>query len=716
MIQAITAKAQKTITIALAGNPNSGKTTLFNHLTGAHQHVGNYPGVTVEKKEGKTSHKGSEIAVIDLPGTYSLTAYSIEERVARAAIIDEKPDVIVDVVDSSNLERNLYLATQLMEMELPLILAFNMADLAKERGFLFDLEHLSTLLGVPIISTVGRTGHGVAGLLDRVLEVADGSCAGQKREINYGKEIEGAIEQVLPLISQIPTRYAGSPKRWLALKLIEQDKEIAEAFEDAKLLAAVDEVVKRLTVLLGEGPEVVIAERRYGFISGACQECVKTTTEMRHDVSDMIDTIVTHKALGLPIFLVLMYFVFQLTFTVGTPFVMLLEKIFAALGAGISSFWPAGSESLVRSLLVDGVIGGVGGVLTFLPNVVLLFMAIAVLEDTGYMARAAFVVDHIMHKIGLHGKSFIPMLVGFGCSVPAIMATRILESRRNRLTTIMVIPLMSCGARYPIYALIIPAFFPLKWHGPVMWLIYVTGIALAVAVAKILRLTIFKGETIPFVMELPPYRMPTAKALVIHAWERAKLYLQKAGTTILMASLIMWGATNFPRWEGVVTVERGGAESVTAVVEGSAEGGVTVGRGGGEAAQMQLTHSIAGRVGAFIEPAIKPLGFDWKIGTALVGAFAAKEIFVSQMGVVFATDGQGNQTLRDKLAESYSGLTGFCIMLFCLIAIPCMATVAITKAETGGWKWALFQLGGLTVLAYLVVLIVYQVGHGLGLG
>ena len=578
-------------------------------------------------------------------------------------------------------------------MDVPLILAFNMADLAKDRGFIFDLAQLTTLFGVPIVSTIGRTGHGVAELIDKAIELASGNIARFHKTINYGKEIEAAIDAIQPLITAVPTEYAQTPKRWLAIKLLEQDNEIAEKLPLPDLHALVEQKIKQLTVILGDHPELVIAERRYGFISGACQESVSTTAEMRHDFSDTIDSVVTHKAFGLPIFLVMMYVVFQLTFSIGEPFVWLLEKIFTALGNSTSSLWPAGSDSVIRSLLVDGVIGGVGGVLTFLPNVILLFVAIAVLEDTGYMARAAFVVDHIMHKIGLHGKSFIPMLIGFGCSVPAIMATRILESRRNRLTTIMVIPLMSCGARYPIYALIISAFFPAKLHGPIMWLIYFIGIALAVAAAKLLRLTIFKGETIPFVMELPPYRMPTLRAIGLHAWERATLYLRKAGTTILAASVIMWFATSYPK---------PAPEKLTDL---SIQ----------QAAQVELTHSFAGRIGTFIEPALKPLGFDWRIDTALIGAFAAKEIFVSQLAVVFSVGDDEKESLRQKLTQAYTPLTGFCVMVFCLVAMPCMATVAITKAETHSWKWAIFQLTALTLLAYILTLIIYQTGSFLGL-
>jgi ferrous iron transport protein B len=433
-----------------------------------------------------------------------------------------------------------------------------------------------------------------------------------------------------------------------------------------------------------------MADRRYGFISGACQETIKTTVELRHNYSDMIDAIVTNRMLGLPIFLILMYVVFFLTFKMGKYPMGWLEWLFAWAGQAIAGFWPAGSESWLKSLLVDGVIGGVGGVIVFVPNILLLFLAIALLEDTGYMARAAFVMDRVMHKIGLHGKSFIPMLVGFGCSVPAIMATRILENRRNRLTTIMVIPLMSCGARLTIYALIIPAFFPEKWHGPMMWLIYLIGIVLAIICIKVLRLTVFKGEAVPFVMELPPYRMPTLKSVSIHTWQRGWMYLRKAGTIILAISILLWFASSYPK---------PARESLQDL-------------GPEQAQQKRLEYSVIGRFGRVIEPAIRPLGFDWKIATALIGATAAKEVFVSQLAIVYAvgSEDKGTTTLRQRLHANYTPLTGFCIMLFCLIYAPCIATVAMTRQETNSWGWALFQFFGLTVLAYVITLIVYQIG------
>jgi len=677
------------ITVAIAGNPNSGKTSIFNMLTGARQHVGNYPGVTVEKKEGLCKYKGYEITFVDLPGTYSLTAYSIEELVARNFIIDEQPNVVVDIVDASNIERNLYLATQLIEMNAPLVLAFNMSDIAKQRGMVFDIEQLAKLLQAPIVHTVGSKARGKTELLDAIIETASRDRVPRTHKVSYGQEIETELANIETLIGAEEHRLAEKyGSRWLAIKLLEQDNDVTAKVHSQEALDAVTASTEHLRTIFGDEPEIVIADRRYGFISGACQETIRTTVESRHSTSDMIDAIATNRVLGLPIFLILMYLVFFLTFKIGEYPMSWLEQFFDWAGKATTSFWPVGSDSWLKSLLVDGVISGVGGVIVFLPNILLLFFVIALLEDSGYMARAAFVMDRIMHKIGLHGKSFIPMLIGFGCSVPAIMGTRILENRRNRFTTIMVIPLMSCGAKLTIYMLIIPAFFPEKWRGPMLWLIYLIGIVLAIICIKILRLTVFKGETTPFVMELPPYRMPTLKSLCIHMWQRGWMFLKKAGTIILAISVVLWAAMNYPKpsKESLAGLDR---EQVQ---------------------QASLEHSIVGRLGRAIEPALKPLGFDWKIGTALIGATAAKEVFVSQLAIVYAVGSadKGSETLREKLHENYTPLTGFCIMLFCLISTPCVVTVLMTKQETNSWRWALFQFLGLTALAYVVTLIVYQ--------
>lgn len=703
----------KTIRVALAGNPNSGKTSLFNRLTGARQHVGNYPGVTVEKREGVCMRGVHELLITDLPGTYSLTACSMEEIVARDFILDEKPDVVVDVLDASNLERNLYLAVQIRELGVPLVLALNMSDVAKLRGIEFDLDRLSHLLGVPIVPTVAHKGIGCDKLLEAVLQILDSTSPIARPEFSYGREIDEARRELAAMLAADGCTAGGHTPDWVSLKLLENDAQVREHVTAPDALDAADRSIVRIDRLLGDVPENLIAEARYGFISGACQEAVRSTVESRHNMSDRIDSVVIHRLLGLPIFLGLMYLVFQLTFTVGAPPMDWIDAGFGGLGDFVSGWWAGDSESPLRSLLVDGVIAGVGGVLIFLPNILLLFLAIALLEDTGYMARAAFLMDRLMHTIGLHGKSFIPLLIGFGCSVPAIMATRTLDNQRDRITTILVAPLMSCGARLPIYALLIPAFFPGHLHAPMLWLIYMIGIALAVVVAKCLRSTLFKGEAQPFVMELPPYRIPAIRGVLIHMWERAALYLKKAGTLILGISIVLWAMTSYPK--PPETAEAVTIAIVPAAEEVSAEQTEAVEQ---EAQAEALAYSVTGRVGHALEPVLEPLGFDWRIGTALIGAFAAKEVFVAQLGIVYSVGeaGEDSEALRDRLRDRYTPLQAFCIMLFCLISAPCMATIAVTKRETNSWKWALFQLGGLTALAYFLTLAVYQAGRLLEIG
>jgi ferrous iron transport protein B len=732
------------IVVALAGNPNAGKTTIFNHLTGAHQHVGNYPGVTVERKEGSCRHGAVDIRIIDLPGTYSLTAYSAEEVIARNVIVDERPDVVVDIIDASNLERNLYLAVQLMELGVPLALAFNMSDMARARGHEFDIQKLSDFFGTPIVQTVGHKGAGIQDLLEAiVLTAKEGLAPGNNNfkssskspplatrssirgvhirapEMNYGREIEAEVAKIKRLIKSDLGTTGKFESRWLAVKLLENDQDVRTRIESTKINQQVEQSAARIEKLLGEHPETAIAGARYGFISGACRESVRSSVEIRHTISDRIDAVATNRILGLPIFLGLMYLVFQLTFTLGEPPMGWLEGLFGWLSGAVAGWWPEGSQSLLKSLLVDGIIGGVGGVIVFLPNILLLFLAIAILEDSGYMARAAFIMDRLMRKIGLHGKSFIPMLIGFGCSVPAIMATRTLENRRDRITTMLVTPLMSCGARLPIYALIIPAFFPQMWHAPVLWVIYLIGILLAVVSARLLRSALLKGESVPFVMELPPYRMPTLKSVLIHMWERGWLYLKKAGTIILGISILLWAMTTFPGLpdEETARFERN-RQQVQAGNMAEEEKTARLAFLANQESEAVLSYSVAGRIGHIMGPFLKPMGFDWKIGTALIGAFAAKEVFVAQMGIVYSMGevDEASVTLRDKLKSKYTPLVGFCIMLFCLISAPCMATIAVTKRESNSWKWALIQLGGLTLLAYVITVLVFQTGRFFGVG
>lgn len=742
---------KENLTIALAGNPNSGKTTIYNALTGARQHIGNYPGVTVEKKESTITYNNQQLKIIDLPGTYSLTAYSVEEVVARNVIINEKPDVVVDIIDSSNLERNLYLAVQLMELRIPLVFVFNMKDMAQEMGIKVDIKSLSNLFGVPIVETVGSKGDGVKNILDEAIKAAQVPEI-KYPVITYDKVIEKYVNSVEELIKQHSTNIENYNTRWLAVKLLEGDKDVMQVVPSPIVAEEVKRAEIDINKMLGDSPETAIASARYGFISGACQECVTTTVEARHNMSDAIDSVLVNRVLGIPIFLGLMYLVFQLTFTLGDPFMGWIEQFFGFLGDKASALI---SHDLLKSLIVDGIIGGVGGVIVFLPNIIFLFIAIAILEASGYMARVAFIMDKVMHKIGLHGKSFIPFLIGFGCSVPAIMATRTLDNQRDRILTMLVTPFMSCGARLPIYLLIIPAFFD-KNQALVLWVVYLIGIVMAIVIAKILGMTVLKGESAPFVMELPPYRIPTLKGVLMQMWERSWLYLKKAGTIILFVSIVMWALTVFPLFpaEKAAEFEQGLPELEQAAEEKAAElaeigyvimtdenmqeaesinsklteielakaekiaaeldeVNMQIEDINNKVAEAELEYSAAGRIGKFIEPVLAPIGFDWKIGTALIGAFAAKEVFVAQMGIVYSLGeaGEDSEALRDKLSENYSPLVGFAIMVFALLSAPCMATFAIVKRESNSWKWAFFQFFGMTVVAYIVTFIIYQVGR-----
>lgn len=703
------------IKIALAGNPNSGKTSIFNNLTGARQHVGNYPGVTVERKEGKLTHKNQIIEVIDLPGTYSLTAYSIEEKVARQVIIEEKPDMIINIVDASNLERNLYLTMQLIELEIPMLIVFNMWDIVKSKGTEINLSLFSQLLNVPVLSMIGYKNIGTEQLLDTILEY--NKKEKQIRNIRMNEETEKLIVKI-DEISQ-PLR---KMRRWELIKLLESDEEVRKTIKDEKILHEIDRLLSRYTEEHDDSTETLIAEQRYGIISGLCHKCVRSSIESRISISDKIDSIVTHKLIGIPIFLGLMYMVFQLTFTLGDPLMGWIESFFSFIGDTVNTHVFKEQESLLASLVLDGIIGGVGGVLVFLPNILLLFLALAIMEDSGYMARASFIMDKLMNKIGLHGKSFIPMIIGFGCSVPAIMATRTLESKRDRLATILVTPLVSCSARLPIYALIIPAFFPKSLNAPILWSIYIIGILLAILLAKILRSTIFKGESVPFVMELPPYRIPTIKSIFIHMWDRGGQYLKKAGTIILGISILLWFLTTFPQkksFDQDYNLLKLQAEQQYLNIQDPDQ--ETYNQRIEEIDHLQqseiLAYTAAGKIGHWMQPVLKPMGFDWKIGTALIGAFAAKEVFVAQMGIVFSIGeaDEESDALRTLLRKAYSPLVAFCIMLFCLISAPCMATIAVTKRETNSWKWAMIQLVGLTVLAWLITTLVYQIGRISGL-
>ncbi len=725
----------RTITVAVAGNPNSGKTTIFNNLTGARQKVGNYPGVTVEWKRGTLRRGDLNLDLIDLPGTYSLSPYSEEELVARDYLVNHDPDVIIDVLDAANLERNLFLTTELLEIGRPLIIVLNMIDAAREADLRIDTARLAERLGVPVVATVGNKGEGMDELVEAIVRVASheqhlprpanvcresapgpASLSMLERAlgspvVDLGAEGEGALATITEAAS------LSELGRWRAVKLLEQDPRVLEDVPDPAARMAVSAIAAQFNEDLDEDLDTWLARRRYDFIDRICRGVCIAPSHRVVTISDRIDRVVMHPVLGVPIFLAFMFMVFTITFTAGTPLMNLIDQGFGWLGATIDGFWAAGSDSPLRSLLVDGIISGVGGVVVFLPNIVLLFLAIAILESTGYMARAAFVMDRLMSKVGLHGKSFIPLLIGFGCTVPAIMATRTLESRRDRLITIMVLPLMSCGARLPIYALMIPAFFAPRWQGPVLWIIYVTGIVLALLGARLLRATMFRGESTPFLMELPPYRMPTATSLLVQMWTRAWLYVKKAGTVILGAAIILWVLASYPKPPADYMPPQGFDQ-----VSGAGTMAPSVPYGEitdpAQAHAAELAYSVSGRIGRLLEPLIRPMGFDWRLGTALVGATAAKEVFVAQMGVVFAV-GEVDETsedLRHQLRSRYSSLVGFCIMLFALISTPCVATFAITRQEAGRVGWAFAQAWGLTGLAWILTVGVYQIGLLLGYG
>jgi len=713
------------LVVAVAGNPNSGKTTIFNNLTGANQHVGNYPGVTVEKKEGFLTFRGRRIKIVDLPGTYSLSAYSIEEIIARKFIINERPDVVIDIVDASNIERNLYLTTQLLELGCPVVIALNMTDMAVNRGVITDEKRLSRLLGVPVAPTVGNKRKGMDDLLQAVLDVAENSDRYSPATVNYGRDFEGELASLTDVLFDSDIALNGYQARWVALKLLENDSEISRMVRvqpsGEQVLAAAERGRKRIESLFGDSASGVISDQRYGFISGACSEATTLTGHQRHDISDSIDLALIHPILGLPIFAFLMWLMFNLTFTLGEKPMAWIETGISALSSFLSSALP---DSLISSLLIDGVIAGVGSVIVFLPNIMLLFLAIAVLEDTGYMARAAFVMDRVMHKIGLHGKSFIPMIIGFGCSVPAYMSSRILEDRTDRLVTMHVTTFMSCGARLPVYILVCGAFWPAH-AGNVVFSVYALGVLVAVGMVKLLRATRFKGMSAPFIMELPPYRVPTLRSLFIHMWERSWLYLRKAGTIILGISIIMWFLMSFPvksefrmDYEAMVQ-EAGDSFRAGEITEPQLE--QQTARLGGALAAERMEYSFAGRIGKSIEPVIEPLGFDWRLGIALVSGFAAKEVVVSTMGTIYGVGDAADEesaSLRQKLSTDprYNKLIAYAFLVFVLLYMPCMAAMAVFLRESGSAKELAFQLGMTFALAWTMSLIVYQGGKLLGLG
>jgi ferrous iron transport protein B len=706
---------KKNLVIALAGNPNSGKTTIFNNLTGSRQHVGNYSGVTVEKKAGQVKYGDFNITVIDLPGTYGLSAYSPDEVVARNVLIEEKPDLIVNIVDASNLERNLYLTTQLKELEIPMLLVLNMADVVEQGENKIDYTLLSQLLGVPTVRAVGSKNEGTKEILAEAIECIEHQSTLLDRQVHYRHEIEDELVRLQNMLANEGDTFleiaAGSenaagagtiyPVRWVAIKLLEKDLEIMKRVEflenNNSLEFEIEKSRQRIKNVISDDPEILMIEDRYAFIRGVYREVFQASILDRLSVTEKIDNILLNRVLGIPLFLGTMWLLFQLTFTLGALPMEWIDTGVSALGEWVRANM---AEGLLSSLLVEGIIGGVGGVLVFLPNILLLFLGIALLEGTGYMARAAFVMDKVMHRAGLHGKSFVPMLIGFGCGVPAIMATRTLENPRDRLVTILVTPLMSCGARLPVYTLLIAAFFSPQMGGNILFSLYLMGIVLAIIMARVFRTFILPGEAEPFVMELPIYRMPTLKNIAIHMWERTWLYIQKAGTIILAMSILMWGLFTFPG------VDKHGEPYINT--------------------SAQLENSYAGRMGKAIEPIISPLGFDWKAGVALISGLGAKEVVVSTMGTLYnmedndalASEEESSvKTFAEKAREQsgFTPLVAYVLMVFTLIYVPCFAVIAVIKRETNGWKWPAFTVGYTLVLAWLVSFVVHRAGLWLGI-
>jgi ferrous iron transport protein B len=669
------------ITIALAGNPNCGKTTIFNNLTGSRQHVGNWPGVTVEKKEGSFEYDGYHVNVVDLPGTYSLGAYSLDEIVTRDFILSGDADVVVNVIDASNLERNLYLTTQLVEMGANVVIALNMFDEA-EKKYNLDVETLASLLGIPVVKTVGHINKGTKELIETSIGIAH-TCTTCDLNLRYGNEIEPHLEEITGELDRFKGLNNLRP-RWVALKLLEEDERIREFTDrDSKgteLLEKANSAIEHIRRIVGDDPEVIIADYRYGFIAGLVKEAVRPRgpSKARLTVSDRIDKVLTNRIIGIPIFVVLAWAIFQLTFTLADPLVRGLEFFLEWLRTNVALILTsAGIPHIIRSFLVNGALGGVGSVLVFVPNIFLLFLGISIIEDTGYMARVAFLMDKLMHKLGLHGRSFIPMILGFGCNVPAIMATRTLEARRDRMITILVNPLMSCSARLPVYVLFAGAFFTAH-QGFVIWSLYFLGIFLAIIIAKLFGSTLFRGETAHFVMELPPYRMPTARGTLIHMWERGRLFLRRAGGVIFGIVVVLWGLSNLPPG-----VEYAGEKS------------------------------FIGYLGKAVAPVFGPAGFgEWQSAVALIFGFLAKEVVIGTLGVLY---GVGEEGLKTAVQQHFTPLSAYAFMVMTLIYTPCMATVAVIKRETGSWGWTFFAIAYSLILGWLTAVIVYQGGSLLGL-
>jgi len=724
---------KKSFTIALAGNPNSGKTTIFNNITGTRQKVGNWPGVTVEKKEGSVSRYGYDLKIIDLPGTYSLTPFSIEEIVARDFVLEESPDVVIDIIDASNLERSLYLATQLRELDCKVLFALNMADVASSRGIKIDADKMSELLDVPVVFTIGNKNKGIDSLLKTAIKLAESkSKISQKRKVKYSKDIEDSISRLQSFIEERLEQNFPYNIRWTAIKLLEDDKIVRERIrqktgnKSLEILREVETHRKRLLDRFDDEPEIVMTDERYGFIAGIIKEVLTTPIKQRVDTSRNVDLVLTNRFVGFPIFILFIWIMFQTTFAVGSYPMEWLDSGVNWFSAILETSLP---DSLFKDLLLNGIIAGVGSVIIFLPNILILFLFIAIFEDTGYMSRAAFLMDKIMHLIGLHGKSFIPMLMGFGCNVPAIMATRTLESNKDRILTILITPFMSCSAKLPIYILLAGTFFSAR-AGTVIFLIYIFGIILSIITGRLFRSTLFKGADAPFVMELPPYRVPMIKSLIIHMWDRSKMFLKKMGGIILVGSVIVWMLTAFPR---NITYSMDYNEEINKInssfmdkysnaddyekkqIEKQKKAAITKLKLAEKAEKAEK--SFMGRIGKTIAPVFAPIGIDWRGSVALLTGFVAKEIVVSTFGILYAAEETDEpDALKNSLLSSeMTSLSALSLMVFVLLYLPCVATIATIRRETGSLKWTLFSIVYSTSLAWVAAFCVYQGGKILGL-
>jgi len=718
-LQALAIHKGKTINVALVGNPNCGKTSLFNFASGAHEHVGNYSGVTVDAKEGTFQQDGYTFRIVDLPGTYSLSAYTPEELYVRRHLSEEQPDVVINVLDASNLERNLYLTCQLIDMDVRSVIALNMYDELERSGNKFDYESLSRMIGTPIVPTISRTGFGIEDLFKRVIKVYEEEDPVIRHiHINYGEVLEKGITNVRHAIKHNGNVAKSLSKRYLSIKLLEGDPEIERFIQTLSgsetIIEERDRNVVQIEELLLEDSETAFTNARYGFISGALRETYEQNKIKEATSTQIIDLFVTHKVLGFPIFILFMWIMFEATFRLGAYPMEWIENLVSWIGNFVRENM---SEGPLKDLLVDGIIGGVGGVIVFLPNILILYLFISFMEDSGYMARAAFIMDKIMHKMGLHGKSFIPLVMGFGCNVPAIMASRTIESRNSRMITMLVNPLMSCSARLPVYVLLAGAFFPNN-ASFILLSLYVCGILLAVVMARLFKRFLFKEEDVPFVMELPPYRMPTAKSIMIHMWEKAKQYLHKMGGVILVASIIIWFLGYFPRHSEMGDAfDKQIAEVENAELD-SKEKTETIAELERLKNMEHQKNSYIGTIGQTIQPVLHPLGFDWKMSVSLLTGMAAKEVVVSTLSVLYTGDEEDSQVLSERIKQDldeegnpvFTPLIALSLMLFVLIYFPCIATISAIVNESGSWKWGIFVIVYTCVLAWIVSFVVYQTG------